>query len=54
MQKKDIVERIQQAAGTSQNTATRLLECILSLFKNTLQTGEPITIVGFGKFTIRK
>jgi integration host factor subunit alpha len=53
MRKKDIAERIQQAVGTSQNTAATLVECILSLLKNTLQTGEPIAIQGFGRFTVR-
>ncbi|MEO7858842.1 MAG: integration host factor subunit alpha [Nitrospirales bacterium] len=53
MQKKDIAERIQQAAGISGEQAAALLDGILNLFKATLQKGEPITIPGFGKFTVR-
>lgn len=53
MQKADIVTRIHQQAGVSLQDAAWLLEWILSLFKTTLQAGEPITISGFGKFTVR-
>lgn len=53
MQKAEIVTRIHQEAGVSLEDAARLLEWILGLFKTTLQAGEPITISGFGKFTVR-
>jgi integration host factor subunit alpha len=53
MQKKEIAERIQQAAGTSGERAACLLDGILELLKTTLQKGEPIAISGFGRFTVR-
>jgi len=31
-----------------------MVDWILEFIKTTLQTGEPITIHGFGKFTVRK
>ena len=37
----------------SQTRAAKLLDRILALLKCTLQAGEPITISGFGKFTVR-
>lgn len=54
MRKLDIARRIHQEAGISEPEAAMLLERILELFKTTLQTGEPITIQGFGKFTVRQ
>ena len=53
MQKKEIAERIQQAAGISGEQAATLLDQILALLKSTLQQGEPIAIQGFGNFTVR-
>lgn len=52
MQKADIAAQIHQEAGISKEEATRLLDWILELVKTTLQAGEPITISGFGKFTV--
>jgi nucleoid DNA-binding protein len=54
MQKLDIVKRIHQEAGISEEQAARVLEWFLKLLKDTLQTGEPIMIQGFGKFTVRQ
>ena len=53
MQKADIARRIHQQAGISETQAAKLLDQILELLKITLQAGEPITISGFGKFTVR-
>ena len=52
MQKKGIAERIHQAAGISGEEAATLLDGILDLLKTTLRAGDPITISGFGKFTV--
>jgi integration host factor subunit alpha len=53
MRKTDIAKRIHQEAGISEPEAATLLKRILELLKTTLQQGEPITIPGFGKFTVR-
>jgi integration host factor subunit alpha len=53
MKKADIARRIHQQVGVSENEAVELLDRILELFKSILQRGEPIAIVGFGKFTVR-
>jgi nucleoid DNA-binding protein len=53
MRKLDIARHIHQEAGISEAEAATLLEWILELLKTTLQKGEPITIPGFGKFTVR-
>ena len=53
MRKADIAMRLHQAAGISEKEAATLLEWILELLKTTLQTGEPITIPGFGRFRVR-
>jgi len=53
MRKLDIAKRIHQEAGISEEEAATLLEWILDLLKTTLQTGEPISIHEFGKFTVR-
>jgi integration host factor subunit alpha len=53
MRKLDIATRIHREARISEDEAATLLEWILELLKTTLQKGEPITIPGFGKFTVR-
>ena len=53
MQKADIATRIYQHTGISKEEAAKVLDWILELFKTTLQAGEPIVIVGFGKFAVR-
>ena len=53
MPKADVARRIHRQAGISETESAKLLECVLELLKNTLQAGEPITISGFGKFTVR-
>lgn len=52
MQKADIAKRIHHQAGISETEAATLLDWFLELLKTTLQAGEPITIYGFGKFTV--
>jgi len=53
MQKADIARRIHQQTGISETQAATLLDWFLELLKTTLQAGEPITIYGFGTFTVR-
>ena len=53
MRKADIAQRIHQQAGISEQEAATLLDGILELLASTLQKGDPVTIPGFGKFTVR-
>jgi nucleoid DNA-binding protein len=53
MRQTDIAERIHQQAGISEKEAAKLLDRILELLMTTLQKRESITILGFGKSTIR-
>jgi len=53
MRKVDIARRIHQQAGISGNEAAKLLDGTLEILASILRTGEPITIFGFGKFTVR-
>ena len=53
MLKKDIAQRIHQAAGVSEAEAATLLNWILELVKSTLQEGDPVSIHHFGVFTVR-
>jgi integration host factor subunit alpha len=41
------------ATGISGNEAAKLLDGTLEILASILRTGEPITIVGFGKFSVR-
>jgi len=54
MQKVDIATHIHQQAEISKEEAVRLLDWFLGFLKTTLQAGEPISIPGFGKFTVRQ
>jgi len=51
--KTDIVKRIHDVDGVSEDEAEGLLEWVLTLSKSTLQRGEEISITGFGKFRVR-
>jgi integration host factor subunit alpha len=53
MVKKDIVHRIHQEAGISEEEMASILDRVFELFKSTLQQGEDISIPKFGVFTIR-
>jgi integration host factor subunit alpha len=53
MHKAAIARHIHQETGILEYQAAKLLDHILELLKRTLQGGEPITIYGFGKFTVR-
>ena len=54
MTKADIVERVQGKIGGTRLECAALVESVLSIMKNTLETGEDVKITGFGRFAIRK
>lgn len=53
MTKVDITDRIQTSTGLSRKASLDMLELVLSLMKNTLETGEDVKISGFGKFVVK-
>ena len=54
MRKLDMAKRIHREAGISGGEAATLLDWFFEFLKATLQQLEPIAIVNFGKFTVRK
>ena len=54
MTKTDIAERIHLKSGLKKNESNMLLESVLSIMKDALESGEDIKIAGFGKFAVKK
>ena len=54
MTKNDIAERIHTKLGFSKKNSQDLLESILSIIKDTLETGDKIKVAGFGNFEIKQ
>jgi integration host factor subunit alpha len=54
MTKADIAEKIRDKANLSKKESTEMLEAILSILKNTLESGEILKIYGFGSFVVRQ
>jgi integration host factor subunit alpha len=54
MTKADIAERIHTKLGLSKKDSQELLEGVLSIMKETLESGEKIKLAGFGNFEIRQ
>jgi len=51
--KADIVEKVQGKVGGTRLECAALVESVLSIMKDTLETGEDVKISGFGRFSIR-
>jgi integration host factor subunit alpha len=54
MRKVEIAKCIEERAHISHETATELLEWILTLMKSTLAQGDPVKIADFGNFIVRE
>lgn len=54
MNKTDLIEHIAKQADISKAAAGRALEAIVSGIRGSLKKGTPVTLVGFGTFTIGK
>lgn len=54
MNKVDLVEIIHNELGFPKKESTDLLECVISIMKQTLESGEDIKITGFGKFEVKQ
>lgn len=54
MTKADLAERIHQTIGFSKKESADMLETVLSIMKDTLESGEKLKIAGFGNFEVRQ
>jgi integration host factor subunit alpha len=54
MTKADLAEKIHTQKGLSKKDSIEMLEAILSIMKNTLETGEKIKVADFGNFEIKQ
>lgn len=54
MTKADIAETISAKTGFSKKESAELLEAVLDILKDTLETGEKIKISGFGNFVVKQ
>jgi integration host factor subunit alpha len=52
MTKADIVNRVHEETGFSKKESMDMVECVLELVKNTLESGENVKISGFGNFIV--
>jgi len=52
--KADIVEAIAKQNGYTINRSFDLIETLLEIIKNTLESGEDVLISGFGKFCVNE
>lgn len=54
MTKVDIVERIRTSTNIARKDSLDIVETVLSIMKDTLETGEKIKIAGFGNFEVKE
>jgi len=54
MTKADLAERIHSTLGLSKKVSQDLLESLLSIMKETLESGEKIKVAGFGSFEVKQ
>jgi len=52
--KAQTVDRIRDEIGFTRNECTELVESLLELIKETLESGEDVLISGFGKFCVKQ
>ncbi|MFN3344725.1 MAG: HU family DNA-binding protein [Chloroherpetonaceae bacterium] len=54
MSKADLVERIAKEAGISKAAAERSVNSFIGSVTASLKKGEPVTLIGFGTFSVSK
>jgi integration host factor subunit alpha len=54
MTKPDIVEKVYEKVGLSKKESAEMVEEVLELIKDTLETGEKIKVAGFGIFEVKQ
>lgn len=53
MNKNDLVDAIATSADLPKSTAGRALEALTTIISTALQSGENVTLVGFGTFAVK-
>lgn len=54
MNKGEFVDAIADAAGLTKADAERAIEGMIKVVKKALKSGDSVTLVGFGTFSVRK
>ncbi len=54
MNKSELIDQIAEAADISKASASRALDAALDAISRSLKSGEPVSLVGFGTFTVRE
>ncbi|HEX6829688.1 MAG TPA: HU family DNA-binding protein [Burkholderiales bacterium] len=54
MNKQDLIESIAKTADISKAAAGRALDAAVNAVRSSLKKGQPVTIVGFGTFSVGK
>ncbi|NTV50978.1 MAG: integration host factor subunit alpha [Geobacteraceae bacterium] len=54
MTKSDLAEKIQAGIGLSKKESAEMMEAVLSIMKETLESGETLKISGFGSFIVKQ
>ena len=54
MNKSDLIGRIADSANVSRDTAGAVVQSTLDVITSALQSGEDVSIIGFGKFSISR
>lgn len=52
MNKTDLIERVAASAELSKADATKAVEAILDGITSSLKMGDPVTLIGFGTFSV--
>ena len=52
--KVDIVESIAEQNGNTKKNSTNIVETLLEIIKQTLESGDAVLISGFGKFCVKE
>ncbi len=53
LNKVNLAESIYNLCGYSKNKSTRLVESLIEIIKSTLESGEDVMIIRFGKFCVK-
>ena len=54
MNKADLIEVVSGDAGISKAEATRAVEALIAAITGALKSGNQVSLVGFGTFTVKK
>ena len=52
--KAEIINAVQGEGGFTKQQSTAIIENLIEIIKNTLESGEDVLISGFGKFCVRE